>query len=685
MKNKIIMAALGLFIGLCSCSDDDSPFEGTDNYISFFQLVKDGTQYDALITGDSITIEINANVDLSNAKAEYQISELSEITPDPKTISDWDKTLDFKVKSYNNEEKTYYFSLIKNQISSNGDVSLLTQADVDAFASKGVTIIDGNLIIDDVENLDALNNITEVSKNIVIKDSFGLDQFNALKKLKKAGNIYFGNQDKAFNPKQKVEIQFESLASVGKVYVNTAKVSSVDFPKLENAYAVTINSDSIESIVLSSLNNIYGNFSIQSEKNEAVAGSNNVLKKLELSKLTSVLGSVSFTHLKTNEEIDLSKLTSIGGNLKLSSLTQLNNLKLDELKNVNQVNLKGLDSLLSLNLPKLTHANSIVFNVGSNGILEELYLPELTTVNNNLDLIGLIALLKVELPKLTSTGSLKISGTWDTAFVKEIKCPELTNIGTELYISNVAAEEIAFPKLSACPMIEYSKIAETKSLDFSKISDLESIELGGAYALENLNLPKSLNTLILNGYKSATAFPTLQGIETISGELKVSQYNLPKITIESVKDLNAYSQTSGSDQTELEFTDLESIGELKIGLVDLISIKAPKLKKMDRFNLMVPWALKTLEWPLLTEISSELKIKGANWTGAASRCPITDLNAFTTVTKIGRVEIINCANLNDFSGLQNAVASLSEENWKVKSCKYNPTFQNMKDGEFIGE
>ncbi|PXX97080.1 hypothetical protein DF185_18840 [Marinifilum breve] len=677
------MAILGLFIGLCSCSDDDSPFEGTDSYISFFQLEKNGKQYNALITGDNITIEIDANVDLSNANAEYKISELSEITPDPKTVNNWEEAIDFTVKSYNNEEKTYHFSLVKNEVSSNGDVSLLTQDDVDAFSSLGATKIDGNLIIDDVENLDILNQITEVSKNIVIKDSFGLEQFNALKNLKKAGNIYFGNPNKAFNPKQEMEIHFESLESVGEIYVNTAKVKNVDFPKLENAYAITINSSSIESVALSSLNNVYGNLSIQSERNDVIEGSNNVLKELHLNKLTSVIGNITFSQLSTNELIDLSKLTSIGGKLQISNLAALNSLKLDVLNNVdNAINLEGLDALLGLNLPKLTLAGSIIYNGGWNGaVLEELNLPNLTMVSNDITLTGIVALLKVEFPKLTETGSFELSGSWGKAFVEEIKCPELTSVKNELSVSFVAVKEFTFPKLTSCKSINLDNVTQIKSLDLSQVTNLEKVELVSAFALEKFTLPKSINELVLNGGNMSTVFPTLEGIESISEKLEVTNYNLPKITIASVKDLKAYSQTYAPGQTDLEFTDLEIISELELALDELHTLKAPKLKKMDKLNLKNPCALETIEWPLLKEITSELKIEVDFW----YNCPMANLNVFTSVTKLGSVDIANCAMLNDFSGLKNAVASLTEEKWKIEGCAYNPTFQNMKDGEFIGQ
>ncbi|TKG90140.1 hypothetical protein EYV94_24365 [Puteibacter caeruleilacunae] len=686
MNNKIIIAIFGLLISLYSCSDDDIPFEGTDSYISFFQLEKDGTKYDALITDDKITVEITENVDLINAKADYAIAELSEISPDPKTISDWEDPVEFIVKSYNNEEKKYVFSLIKKEVINNGDVSLLTQADVDAFASKGATRIDGNLIIGDVDNLDILKQITEVSKNIIVKDSCGLAEFDALVNLKKAGNIYFGSADKAFDPAQDMDINFEALVDVGEIYVNTAKVKTVAFPNLKNAYAITVNSNSVDTFKFASLCEVYGNLAFQSETNDYVDGSNEALKKIELTSLRSILGSVTFDQLNKVELIDLSRLTSVGGRFEVNSLTALNSIKLDVLGNVdNAIEFEGFDALLSLHMPKLSRAGSLKISGGWSGaLLEELEVPELTTVNNEIELSSLSALLNVQLPKLTQAGSLKIAGSWGVAVLEGIDCPELTSLNNELNVSNVAMEELSFPKLTSCPSINFTGIEKVTSLDLSQIKNLETLELVSGYVLEDLSLPQNINELTLNGGSLATVFPTLHGVETVAEKLTVTNYKLPKITISSVKELKMYSQTSGQNQTELEFVDLEIIGELEISLTELETFEAPKLKKMDKLNLKNPWALKAIEIPLLREITSELIIKGANWAGAASNCLMSDLNAFAAVTKIGSVDIVYCANLNDFSGLKNAIPSLSEENWKVENCQYNPTYQNMVDGDYIG-
>lgn len=654
MKNKIIIALFALIISFCSCSKDDMPFEGKDNYISLFQLKVDGLVYKALITDNKVDIEMTENIDLTNATVKYSISELSTITPDPKTITNWENPIEFIVSSYNkDEEKTYHFSIIKKEMVNDGDIELLSQADADAFASTGATKIDGNLIIGDVKNLEVLNKITEVSKTIIIKDSCHLENFNVLTHLKKAGNIYFGTKNTPFAPSQEFNISFESLVDVGEICINTAKVKTIAFPDLKNAYNININSNTVDSLNFSSLDKVYGDICIQSKNNEK-------LTSINFNKLQSVLGSITFNKLYTTKQIDLSQLETIGGSLSV--------LKLKVVTNMN--------------------------------------LSKLTSVDNTLEFINLDKLKSLNIPKLAQVGSFKIKGGWGTEVIEDIKLPELIKVNKVISISHVLSQTLSFPKLAtigekleigyatsitsidisnltACKTIDISGIKKVTNLNLSAIANLETVEIVSAHILEDFILPQTIKTLTLNGGSLATNFPKIKGLETISGKFKITNYKLPKISVSSVKEIGTFLQNSASGQTDLEFPNLENIEKLELSLTDLISFRAPNLKKIDKLDLSNMWALKNIELPLLTEITTELKIKGAGWAGAANRCLILDLNAFELLSTVGTVDISNCGNLIDFSGLKNAIPSITKENWKVENCKYSPTYQNMLDGEYV--
>ena len=51
------------------------------------------------------------------------------------------------VTSYNGKERTYHYSLSRTLIVGEGDVLLETAEDVEAFAARGISRIEGNLII----------------------------------------------------------------------------------------------------------------------------------------------------------------------------------------------------------------------------------------------------------------------------------------------------------------------------------------------------------------------------------------------------------------------------------------------------------------------------------------------------------------------------------------------------------
>ena len=662
MKNKIIIALLALMISCCSCTKDDMPFEGKDNYISLFQLKADDLVYKALITDNNIDIEISENIDLTNATVEYSISELSTITPDPKTITDWENPIEFIVSSYNkDEEKTYHFSIIKSKVVNNGDIELLSQADADAFASTGATKIDGNLIIGDVENLEVLNKITEVSKTIIIRDSCHLENFNVLTKLKKAGNIYFGTKNTPFNPSQELNISFESLVNVGEICINTAKVKTIAFPNLKNAYNININSNTVDSLNFSSLDHVYGDISIQSETNTSIEGPNKVLTSINLNALKSVLGSITFNELYTTKQIDLSKLNTVGGSLSVLKLEIITNINLNKLTRVdNTLEFISLNELKSLNIPKLAQVGSFKIKGGWGAeVIEDINLPELIRVNKIISINHILS--------------------------QTLLFPKLASVGEKLEIGYVAAITLLdISKLTACKAIEISGIEKVTSLDLSTIANLETVEIVSAYILEDFTLPQTIKTLTLNGGSIATNFPKIKGLETISGKFEITNYKLPKIAISSVKEIGTFLQNSASGQTDLEFISLENVEQIELSLTDLVSLKALKLRKIDKLDLSNMWALKNIELPLLTEITTELKIKGASWAGAAKRCLMFNLNAFELLTTVGIVDISNCGNLIDFSGLKNAIPSLTEENWKVEECKYNPTYQNMLDKAYVG-
>lgn len=147
---KILILAAAVF-AFCGCNDkeENQPFAGIDNHITSFALTaKDGTVYRAALVGDEIVVSIPRNVSLEGDTADYELCEQAILYPDPARITDWDNEHRFRVMAYNQTLRDYAYSVKRNDVTA-GSVALPTQADVEAFAATGATVIEGNLTIGD--------------------------------------------------------------------------------------------------------------------------------------------------------------------------------------------------------------------------------------------------------------------------------------------------------------------------------------------------------------------------------------------------------------------------------------------------------------------------------------------------------------------------------------------------------
>lgn len=93
-------------------------------------------------------VSIPRNVSLEGATADYELCEQAILYPDPARITDWDNEHRFRVMAYNQTLRDYAYSVKRNDVTA-GSVALPTQADVEAFAATGATVIEGNLTIGD--------------------------------------------------------------------------------------------------------------------------------------------------------------------------------------------------------------------------------------------------------------------------------------------------------------------------------------------------------------------------------------------------------------------------------------------------------------------------------------------------------------------------------------------------------
>ena len=288
---KILILAAAVF-AFCGCNDkeENQPFAGIDNHITSFALTaKDGTVYRAALVGDEIVVSIPRNVSLEGATADYELCEQAILYPDPARITDWDNEHRFRVMAYNQTLRDYAYSVKRNDVTA-GSVALPTQADVEAFAATGATVIEGNLTIGDfsacddpVTDLAPLAGLTDVRYNIVVGNSFAGEKLSGLENLRSAGGLVLGTATTPLTTAQDFDVVLPALESLGQLSVNGNTVAKLDLPKLVSTGTVYINAAKLSVFNVPALKECTGDLTILSGTNASTG--NKALAALGLSSL----------------------------------------------------------------------------------------------------------------------------------------------------------------------------------------------------------------------------------------------------------------------------------------------------------------------------------------------------------------------------------------------------------------
>lgn len=675
--NLFILSTLllgALFVG---CSSDDDPFVGKDNYITSFSLTKDGVTYKAAISENKLKVSVPNNVNLEGAKVEYKISEQASISPLPATITEWNKNQNFIVTSYNKSTRDYAYEVTHTDIAEVGSVVLLTQADVDKFAATKVEVIDGNLIIGSsasateenaITTLDGLSHLKKVANSLTILNSYTGTNLKGLENLEKAGAIYITQSRTKGNEEDAFMVELPNLKEVGDFIVKSETLQSLSLPKLTSAFAFYIRGQYLSTVVLPALETIITDFAVESGTsfNSTTSNAyNQELKSISLPKLKGIQGSMTLRGLSVLEEIDTPVLESVGANLSVIQARGLESIAAPILKEVRkELSLKGVKSLDKVSLPALTVVGSFIFNSDTS-----IY-PEKESMES------------LELPKLeTVYKDLRISHF----LLKTLDLSSLKKVGEVLRIANgTVCKEIKSPLLEECKTIEFSSLPLILSLDISKVKEVEQLEFISCYKLAHVKGANNINNITLNGGSVLCDFPVFEGVETIPGLLDLTNYyENDDFSFPGIKHIGRYNQTAGKSAVSvINFPDLETIDYLRFGSF-LKKLNAPKLTEVKEWDTSFLQHIESgdLQLPMLKKIGS-FKFYGATYEGAAKTMKLKDMNDFANVQEIGKVEIVWWGNMTDFSGLKNALSNIKEADWKVEGCAYNPTYQQMKNGEW---
>lgn len=373
---------------LAGCKKD-GPFKGKDNDIASFQLTAGGVVLKAYIQQDSIVITVPGGFSLAGAVPQVLISERAQISPDPASITDWGQSHQFIVTSYDGMKRTFMYVLMRNQITTNGDIVLTTQAEVDSLAKIGISQINGSLTIgkadgtDSIRSLAGLSSIQTIVNNLVINPTFAGKDLTGLDNLQRIGSFKMGPDPSAYQQGTMMNLK------------------TINLPKLTEIMAgMLINSPGIAYLQMPLLKSVGGDLQIIYIDS---------LVTMEFPKLESVLKGVFLSGyfipgaaLKT---ISFPVLTTVGGDVYIYQWANLETVKFPALTSAASFTVIGETLLTFLDASHLQATTKGPVELSFNTSLKSFDLSALQSVAGQLHIESCDALTDINsLKSLVSVG-----------------------------------------------------------------------------------------------------------------------------------------------------------------------------------------------------------------------------------------------------------------------------------------
>lgn len=107
----------------------------------------------------------------------------------------------------------------------------------------------------------------------------------------------------------------------------------------------------------------------------------------------------------------------------------------------------------------------------------------------------------------------------------------------------------------------------------------------------------------------------------------------------------------------------------------------PSLQRVNGSMLVSTWNTSTdravaFRFPSLQSVAGEISVGHTAYKNRS----VATLD-FSALTAAGAIRIGNLSSVTDFSTFTQVLPRLSEQTWSVTDCSYNPTYQQMLDGE----
>lgn len=664
IKTIIISLLAPLF--MVACNDDDSAFSGNDNHIASFQLKQGENTFYAAISQDKLTVTVPANLSLQGATATIIISELASISPDPSSITDWDNEQTFTVTSYNGNKQTYIYNVAHNAVSKDGDVALLTQADVDAFAALELSELDGSLTIgaatgqDSIYSLKGLEKLKQVKYDLIINPTYAGSDLEGLENLELIGSLQI---------------------------MRNKKLKNVTLPKLQAIMlGLTINEGGLETLQFPELLKVDNEISLMNLDSLLV---------MEFPKLKSVVNNVTLQagwNINKLHKIHFPALEKIGGKLDITNWKEVTETAFPNLLNVRELNISSLNKLEKMEFPSLEKVEGKMYFAVTNENITAVDFSSLTAINGDFTL--------PDFPKITTSDWIKSLATVSGKL--QIYDSQVTSL-KDILPALAEAEELIVsyaPNLSEVDLtrLKVGSLAFEGTSNPKKIIANETCEtkLSFRYAViekvPDLSGIKHLGGLVISGCNAITEVE-LNEIESVADDLIFEYcFGFKNLKMPALKEVGAKFFLNGNFATEFDFPLLEKVGVFLYnaqGRQDAlvpVDLSFPSLTRSEGyFNVLTSGngsIVSNLSFPKLAYVGDYFQLSA--FTNPENNY-IKDLDTFSALTYIGgNVTIEGQRALTSFEGLKNTLEKVleGESLWTVRNNAYNPTVDDLKAGKW---
>lgn len=636
------------------------------------------------------------------------------IYPDPATVADWNQEWQFLVSSYDNQnDRTYLYTVERTDIATDGSLTLRTQAEVDAFARSGINTVEGNLTIggedeeNPVTNLDGLKNLVSVRCDLTITAAYTGETLAGLENLTACESLRIGS---AAHPNETLrQLSLPALKEIkGDLCVYGTALQTADFKSLQSvAGHFVLQSDALLQLTADELTTVAGNMTlIGTTADEAKAP----CEQMYFPKLQRIDGTLTLSRFDRLSGLGTTfgVLTQAGA-LRYEHLALANTFEFPLIETTGNITVTDCPILRSVLLPALTDAGSL--EITGCPAIETLSFPKAERFDGDVSLATLPAIKDFGefLPALKAiSGDLSIDDLSSLEGVLDLSgCTFSPNSTLDLrLVAATRLTELRGGDFGGSLRIDASSLTpqpEAMPFEITGFKSLDTLRIAGFTHISALSLPtESCDDLTIENCGSQAPFTlSLPNLVEVRGTLlcrncgkagEANSASFPRLR-NIGRQLSFY--VGASSFTALEFPLLETIGNGEpvsddpaddYALYTMPSGCAgefilPSLQRVNGSMLVSTWNTSTdravaFRFPSLQSVAGEISVGHTAYKNRS----VATLD-FSALTAAGAIRIGNLSSVTDFSTFTQVLPRLSEQTWSVTDCGYNPTYQQMLDGE----